>query len=448
LKPSKLSTLSFVNQPWTVATPPKGSDSTGIWSYQVSNYLSKYCSVIYYGAVTSLSSEKSSVLSFNSARPIDYIEYQGISAKLDALLKIPRKIISKLSFNKKLPYFGSAWFHFGYGWQIARDAARRNSDIIHIHNFSQFVPIIRDRNPEAKIVLHLHCEWVNRLEREAIASRLAQVDLVIGCSDHITDQIKNRFPQYANICQTVNNGVDINHFVPVQYPQYFPPQPKTVPKILFVGRISPEKGVHDLIDAFIKITEQYPQATLTIAGPHLVIVKELLCDLQPEPEVQALKDFYSIDYLQHIKSKIPAHLTSQVIFTGSLRQPELLPYYQQADIVINPSLSEAFGMSLVEAMATETPVIATKIGGMPEIVDDHVTGLLVEPGNPQALADATVELISHPKQAREMGKAGRKKVRQRYTWAKIVESLVNTYAAIGVELEFNDTQKAVARSLS
>ena len=48
-----------------------------------------------------------------------------------------------------------------------------------------------------------------------------------------------------------------------------------------------------------------------------------------------------------------------MIFTGSLRQPELLPYYQQADVVINPSLSEAFGMSLVEAMATETPVIAT-----------------------------------------------------------------------------------------
>jgi glycosyltransferase involved in cell wall biosynthesis len=453
LKSSKLSTLSFVNQPWTKAAPPQGSDSTGIWSYQIGNYLSKYCAVIYYGSANSVNSGKNSrkslAYSLNSARPIEYIEYQTISAKLDYLLKIPRKISSKLSFNNKLPYFGSAWFHFGYGWQIARDAQRRNCDIIHIHNFSQFVPTIRDRNPNAKIVLHLHCEWVNRLDREAIASRLAKVDLVIGCSDYITNKIKTRFPQYASICQTINNGVDTNHFVPAA--QDPPQQPKTapkIPKILFVGRISPEKGVHDLIDAFIKVTEQYPQAVLTIAGPHLVIVRELLCDIQPEPEVQALKDFYSIDYLEHLKSKIPAHLTSQVIFTGSLRQPELLPYYQQADVVINPSLSEAFGMSLVEAMATETPVIATKIGGMPEIVDDNVTGLLVEPGNPQELADAAVELISHPDRAREMGTAGRKKVRQCYSWSKIVESLVNTYAAIGVELEFNDTQKAVARSLS
>ncbi|MEY2832327.1 MAG: hypothetical protein RLZZ574_1585 [Cyanobacteriota bacterium] len=438
--------LSFVNQPWTTAAPPQGSDSTGIWSYQIGNYLAKYCAVIYYGSENNLDSNKFSKHSLGLARQIEYIEYQGISLKLDYWLKIPRKIVSAINFKSRLPYFGSAWFHFGYGWQIARDAARRNCDIIHIHNFSQFLPTIRDRNPEAKIVLHLHCEWVNRLEPAAIASRLAQVDLVIGCSDYITNKIKARFPQYARICQTINNGVNANYFVPC--PQERPQQNKTSPQILFVGRISPEKGVHDLIDAFIKVTEQYPQAVLTIAGPHLVIVKELLCDLQPEPEVQALKYFYSIDYLEHLKSKIPAHLTSQVIFTGSLRQPELLPYYQQADVVINPSLSEAFGMSLVEAMATETPVIATKIGGMPEIVDDHVTGLLVEPGNPQELADAAVKLISNPEQAREMGKAGRKKVRQHYTWAKIVESLVNTYAAIGVELEFNDTQKAVARSLS
>ena len=95
-----------------------------------------------------------------------------------------------------------------------------------------------------------------------------------------------------------NNGVNANYFVTC--PQERLQQPKTAPQILFVGRISPEKGVHDLIDAFIKVTEQYPQAVLTIAGPHLVIVRELLCDIQPEPEVQALKDFYSIDYLEHI----------------------------------------------------------------------------------------------------------------------------------------------------
>lgn len=445
--------LSFVNQPWTTAAPPKGSDSTGIWSYQVSLYLSKYAYIIYYGCEDKdkfSGKKKESVTSGDrkgSSKAHRAIEYRAISPKLDKLLKIPKKIFTKLNFTTKLPYFGSAWFNFGYGWQVAKDAARSNCDLIHIHNFSQFVPIIRDRlssnggKPKTKIVLHLHCEWVNRLEPTEIAPRLEKADLILSCSDYVTNKIKARFPQYAQICRTVNNGVDANYFV--SDPK-IPRHNSNVPQMLFVGRISPEKGIHDLIDAFIEVTQQYPQARLTIAGPHIVVAKEFLFDLQPEPEVQALKYFYNINYLEYIKSKIPAHLSSQVIFTGPLPQEELLPYYQNADLVINPSLSEAFGMTLVEAMATQTPVIATTIGGMPEIVDDGVTGLLVNPGNPQAIAKAAIELISDPDRARAMGIAGRKKVDRRYCWSKIAESLIDCYADIGVELKSNVSSKAVA----
>ena len=430
--------LCFVNQPWTIAAPPMGSDSTGIWSYQIGSHLARYCQVIYYGSIVDRNSWKNS----QSLEDPSQIQYKAISPKIDKLLKIPQKIVTKLSFESKLPYFGSTWFNFGYGWQIAKDCGRENYDIIHIHNFSQFVPIIRDRNPEAKIVLHLHCEWVNRLQREAIAIRLEKADLVISCSDYVTNKIRTRFPEYASRCATVNNGVDADYFVPGDRQH-----DKTAPQMLFVGRISPEKGIHDLIDAFIKITEKYPQAELTIAGPHIVVEKEFLFDLQHEPEVQALKPFYEHNYLEYIKSKIPDRLASQVTFTGSLPQQELLPYYQKADVVINPSLSEAFGMSLIEAMATQTPVVATKIGGMPETVDDGVTGRIVEPGNPIALADATIEIISNPQKAKVMGEAGRTKVLQRYSWSKIAETLVNRYADIGVKLA-DDTQKTVARSLS
>ena len=430
--------LCFVNQPWTIAAPPMGSDSTGIWSYQIGNRLARRYQVTYYGCVSNLNSSNPQHSDSSSQ-----IEYRAISPKIDSILKIPKKIATLLKLNSKLPYFGSAWFNFGYGWQIARDCAKENYDIIHIHNFSQFVPIIRADNSEAKIVLHLHCEWVNRLDRPIIANRLSKADLVISCSDYVTNKIRTRFPEYASRCATVNNGVDADYFVPGDREGE-----EDAPQILFVGRISPEKGIHDLIDAFIKITEKYPSARLTIAGPNLVVSREFLFDLQHEPEVQALEPYYAIDYLEHIKSKIPAHLASQVIFTGSLPQARLLPYYQKADLVINPSLSEAFGMSLVEAMATQTPVIATDIGGMPEIVDDGLTGLIVDPGNPQALASAMVEIIDNPHKARAMGKAGRIKVLQRYCWSKIAESLVNRYADIGVRLDRNETEKTVARSLS
>lgn len=432
--------LSLVNQPWTIAAPPQGSDSTGIWSYQVSRRLVEHCQITYYGCQSDTDSyhQCESNSNLNSK-----IEYRGISLQIDSLLKIPRAIALKLHKNAKLPYFASTWFNFGYGWQIARDANRQNYDLIHIHNHSQFVPLIRDHNPKAKIVLHLHCEWVNRLDREAIASRLDKVDLIISCSDYVTNKIRDRFPEYAGICRTVNNGVDANYFVPPCCPQ--PRQ--NAPQILFVGRISPEKGIHDLIDAFVKVTEKYPQAVLTIVGPHIVVAKEFLFDLQPEPEVRALEPFYSLNYLEYLKSKVPPHLASQVIFANSLPQKELLSYYQKADVAINPSLSEAFGMSLVEAMATETPVIATKIGGMPEIVDDGVTGLITEPGNTQALAEAIIKIISNPPLGRAMGKAGRKKVLKCYSWEQITARLIDNYATMGINLEANDSKKKVARSL-
>lgn len=437
--------LSFVNQPWTEACPPKGGDSTGIWSYQVARYLlASYYDITYYGRASNIKINGEFQLNKNNDRNSS-IEYKSISLKLDNRLKILTKIAAKLDFNSHLPYFASTWFHWGYGWQVAKDAAKNNSEIIHIHNFSHFVPIIREQNPTATIVLHLHCEWVNRLDQKAIAPRLEQADLVLSCSDYITSRIAKRFPQYADKCKTVNNGVDSSYFVPSasSRPQSLP----NAPQFLFVGRISPEKGVHDLIEAFTKVTEKYPQAILTIIGAHIIVAKKLLFDLQPEPEVQALERFYYLNYLDYVKSQVPEHLASQVFFLGSLPQEKLLPYYQAADVVINPSLSEAFGMSLVEAMATETPVVATKIGGMSEIVDHQVNGLLTEPGDPQELAEAMVNIISHPEQANAMGKAGRKKVLQYYSWEQIAKNLNSLYASAGVRFKSNVSEKTVARSL-
>ena len=435
--------ICFVNQPWTVAAPPIGSDSTGIWSYQIGKCLARHCQVTYYGSADDSNSSKNRQYNLNLS---NRIEYRPISPKIDLSLDVVRKVVTKLNFGSKIPYFGATSFHFGYGWQVAQDAARQNCDIIHIHNFSQFVPIIRRYNPKAKIILHLHCEWVNRLDQKAIASRLEKADLVISCSDYITNKIETRFPKHAEICRTINNGVVADYFVPGKGDLL--QQDRAVPQILFVGRISPEKGIHDLIDAFTKITEKYPQAILTIAGPHVIVAKEFLFDLQHEPEVQALEPFYKEDYLEYIKSKIPAHLASQIIFTGSLSQPKLLPYYQRADVVINPSLSEAFGMSLIEAMATQTPVVATKIGGMPEIIEDGVTGKIVDHGNPQAIADAAIAIISDPQKAAAMGKAGRTRVLQHYSWSKIAKNLIDSYADIGVKLNFDETQTTVARALS
>jgi glycosyltransferase involved in cell wall biosynthesis len=90
---------------------------------------------------------------------------------------------------------------------------------------------------------------------------------------------------------------------------------------------------------------------------------------------------------------------------------------------VNPSLSEAFGMSLIEAMIYGLPVIASRVGGMTEIVDHEVTGLLVEPADPVALAQAICEVLANRHLQRAMGAAGRDRALERYSWHKSTDAL-------------------------
>ncbi|MBE9170323.1 glycosyltransferase family 4 protein [Pleurocapsales cyanobacterium LEGE 06147] len=411
--------IAFINQPWSVAAPPQGSDSTGIWTYRIARCLVHFHQVIFYGCQ---SKDKKS----NYCH--DGIHYRAVSLIFDDILRPIRTLENKLKLNRKLPYFASTLFYFGYILQVALDLRRQQCDIIHIHNFSQFVPIIRAFNPRAKIVLHMHCEWLTQLNREAIARRLERADLIIGCSNHITNKIRDRFPSLAARCQTVYNGVDTTHFVPNNHQTTISSKDK--PRLLFVGRVSPEKAIHLLIDAFVEVVKHYPQAQLEIIGPEAIVGKEFLTDLSDDPQITALAPFYSGSYLAHLKNRISPDLAPQIQFTGSLQQEKLLQHYWEADIVINPSLSEAFGMSLVEGMACEKPVIGARVGGMTEAIAPEVTGLLFESGNATALADAIVELLSDEQRRTSMGKAGRKRVTEMFSWEQIAQSLLEQYQSI------------------
>lgn len=415
--------IAFVNQPWTPAIPPQGSDSTGIWTEQICRHLKQDALVFFYGLKTN-----------NIANSTCYngIYYCGVSPIPDKLFKVPRLLEKKFKLNSHLPYFASTLFAFGYILQIALEIRKRKFDIVHIHNFSQFVPIVRAFNPKTKIVLHLHCEWLSDLDRATVAKRIDKADLILGCSNHIVNQIRDRFPEYRAKCQTVYNGVDTNHFVPSPKSQTAKDIKSSAPTLLFVGRISPEKGVHLSIDAFLKVVKKYPQAKLKLVGPEIVVAKELLLDFSDDPEVKALEPFYTGSYQEHLQQRIPNRWRSSIEFIGGLTQEELLPHYWNADILINPSFSEALGMSLIEAMATGLPVIATRVGGMVETVEPGTTGLLVT-RDAEALADAITELLENESLRTAMGQAGRQRVLARFSWQQIAASLVACYQKLGVK---------------
>ena len=98
-----------------------------------------------------------------------------------------------------------------YAKRAANAFLRDGCGVVHVHQFSQFAPIIRSANPQAKIVLHMHSDWLIQLDRKMIAERLRVTDAIVGCSEYVTNNIRTAFPEYANRCVTVFNGVDVEN---------------------------------------------------------------------------------------------------------------------------------------------------------------------------------------------------------------------------------------------
>jgi glycosyltransferase involved in cell wall biosynthesis len=161
-------------------------------------------------------------------------------------------------------------------------------------------------------------------------------------------------------------------------------------EILFAGRLSPEKGIQELVEA--------------CRGLNLVVAGDgPLRDLVPDA-------------------------------LGFLSAAELADRYRRAAIVVCPSRSEGFGIVCAEAMAHGKPVVATAVGGLQELVHHARTGFLVEPGNPAALRVALKLLLADPALRRRLGENARADVAERFAWPAITQATVEAYrSALGVE---------------
>lgn len=161
--------------------------------------------------------------------------------------------------------------------------------------------------------------------------------------------------------------------------------PEKQPTILYAGVLIPRKGVHHLITAFGRVVQRVPQSCLKIIG-------------RPENPT----------YARALRQQVEqSHLQDKVAFLAEMPQQKLCYEMAQSTVLVLPSLSEALGRVLLEAMATGTAVIATQVGGIPDIVQEGVNGFLVPPGDEQALAEKMIDLLQHPDLAKAMGQRGR-----------------------------------------
>ncbi len=175
----------------------------------------------------------------------------------------------------------------------------------------------------------------------------------------------------------VMNGVDTTRFTPGD--RVVPP-PTSGPVIGILARLDPRKGIGYLIQALAEIRVDFPDSRVLIGGDG----KERAV---LETQVRSLG------------------LTERVVFAGAVSDPAM--FYRQLDLFVLPSLDEAFGLSLLEAMAAGLPVIGARVGGVPEILEDGRQGLLVAPGDSGALASAIRSVWCDPERRRHMAEAAR-----------------------------------------
>lgn len=179
--------------------------------------------------------------------------------------------------------------------------------------------------------------------------------------------------------------------------------------LLFVARMVPEKGLEYLIKAMPLVLHEVPDARLIIVGPQLEIERK--------------------SFIYFIKNLISSlDLYECIEFKSRVSVGELRRLYSKAGVFVLPAIwNEPFGVVFLEAMACETPIIGTSVGGIPEIIDGKDIGLLVKPRDHGDLAKAIIAILSNKNLARQMGLAGRKLIEHRYTFDMNAKKMYKVY---------------------
>jgi glycosyltransferase involved in cell wall biosynthesis len=199
----------------------------------------------------------------------------------------------------------------------------------------------------------------------------------------------------------IHNGVDAEAFARTERRDTLARHRVRPPYALFVGRISEQKGIFGLLEAADALPE----------GVELV-----LCASSPDtPELQARLAAAVVGRprIRWINAMLPVE--------------EVVQLYSHAAVFVCPSIYEPFGLINLEAMACRTPVVASRVGGIPEVVVDGETGVLVEPGDPAALAAAIRLVLDDPTRAARMGEAGRRRVEAHFAWDRIAQRTLEVY---------------------
>jgi glycogen synthase len=322
------------------------------------------------------------------------------------------------------------------GRDIDMAADPTNADVVHAHTwYTHLAGILIKLNHAIPLVVTTHSlEPLRPWKREQLGggydvstwverTALEMADAVIAVSRETREDVLRHFDVASDKVHVIHNGIDAD---------FYQPDPQTdalmrhaidpaQPYLLFVGRITRQKGIVHLVRAIQHL------------DPRIGVV---LCAGAPDTQEIGREMEQAVEEARKYRPNV-------VWIPEMLPREELRQLYSHAAVFCCPSVYEPFGIINLEAMACGTPVVATAVGGIPEVVVDGRTGVLVplelsgpmQPADPDRfahdLADAVNALLAQPELRASMGEAGRRRAVESFGWEAIARRTIDLYASLG-----------------
>jgi len=288
-------------------------------------------------------------------------------------------------------------------WRIGRLARRMNVDVFHAHtSHAHTVALLAQRFAgRGKTVVSRRVSFppkTNPFNRW----KYAMPDRIVGVSEHVTQILReNGVPESKLV--TVHSSVDLERLNVPPLPRAELGIPEEVPLIVNAGSLVGHKDHANLLRAMARVLQALPEARLIIAG-----------EGELRPDIEALIQKLAIGHA--------------VLLLG--HRTDVPRLVRAANLYVSSSWSEGLGTSILEALACQTPAVATEAGGAREMVKPGETGYLVPCRDPEQMAKAILHALSHPEEARAYAENGRALVERDFSTGGMVENTLSVYRSL------------------
>ncbi len=303
------------------------------------------------------------------------------------------------------------------------------ADIVHAHSYGYFqvnLAAFKRALQDVKFIItpHYHPEWSmaggeHRKHLRSIYDRvfsgwvLDRADAIIGVSRHEME-LMARLGFDTSKVHLIPNGIDFSLYENIPDPTPFLMLYGLLEKknagwniVMYAGRLAPNKGLIQLVNSAKEVIRGHPDTVFVLVGDDAGMREKI------EREIRKL------GLEPHFR--ITGHIKEDSMYRSAI---------SSCDVFVLPSEYEAFGIVLAEAMACEKPCVGTRVGGVPEVIDENRTGHIVEYDDIPSLASAINRILSMPDKGHSMGVLGRRKVRKRFTWDSVAMQIDALYRKV------------------